>query len=129
MYFTFSQKMSLSITIVTLDPDTKRICDSDPYPENGEDLVGFESWRSEVYASSAFKSRGATYLPTLDSHELVVDSEHLELFRSEVETLLSDIENLGKELNLDPSQLGHRLRNMLSATLTAIREGKAVWIC
>ena len=120
--------MSLSVTLITFDPESNQILNSEPYPQNGEDLAGFESWRTKVYASQPFKDRGATYLPKLDGDDLMISGEHLKPFKAEVQILISYLESLGIELGIDAEQLEFRLNNILKATKTAIERDQTVWI-
>ena len=120
--------MSLSVTLVTLDPKTKQIADTDEYPQDGSDLAGFESWRKTVYGSDAVISRGATFLPQLAVTDLMIDGDELTAFESELETLVGDLQNICHDLHQDFETLGFRLHNILNATKTAIKEGKAVWV-
>ena len=127
---TFGLKtMSLSVTLVTLDPTTKQIADTDEYPQDGSDLAGMEVWRNTVYGSDAVISRGATFLPQLAVTDLMVDGDDLDSFRSEIEMLIGDLDDLCQDLNHQNSEaLGFRLNNILKAIKTAAKEGKAVWL-
>ncbi len=120
--------MSLSVTTTSIDPVTGEITNQDPYPKDGSDLAGFESWRHKVYGSDALISRGAVFLPKLFAEDLFIFGGDLILFRKELERLIDVIPEISVELGIDVEGLQFRFGNILTATQYAIREGKAVWV-
>ena len=120
--------MSLSITTTSIDPLTGNITKQDPYPENGKDLAGVESWRHKVYASNALISRGAVFLPKLLTEDLFIFGADLHSFSKELKQLIEDIPEISIELDIDAEGLKFRFNNILTATQYAISKGKAVWI-
>lgn len=106
----------MSLTILTFLRRSDRRMDYVP-PGAGEPetLFGFESWRTEVWASEAARRRGATFLLMLATGNLCVEHDDLPAFRAECEKLLADVEALSKEVRCDPDTLAYRLRNALNA--------------
>ena len=109
--------MSLSVTTYSRDQETDQIID-DPYPENGEDLAGPESWRLTVWGAQS-KGYGATVLPRLANEDLYIEGAELFRFLDECHVLLNAF---------DSEPISHRLSNMIRAGERAILNGGGVLI-
>ena len=119
--------MSLTLSIVTLDPITREILE-DEILSDGKDLAGVESWRCDVYSSAEVISRGAVFLPQLREADLIVDGADLINFKAEVLSLLDEVSLLSRLLTIKLETLEHRLSNIHSAIEIAITLKKGVWL-
>lgn len=120
--------MSLSVTLATVNPITGEMIKSDPYPSDGSDLAGFESWRHKVYGSKPLIDRKICYLTQLSDKDLWIWGNDLPKFKEEIEKVIEDLESISEELNISKEQLLSRFQNILKATKKAISENKAVWL-
>ena len=120
--------MSLAISLVTLDPETQKII-ADEYLDGGRYMAGPESWRSSVYGSAEVISRGAVFLPQLQTEDLIIFGEDLVVFLKEVSSLMEDVQSLANSLgHSNHDVLAHRLGNIHLAIIEAIDTRKGVWL-
>jgi hypothetical protein len=112
--------MTLIVCTLRRDPSTGALLDDpEPHPRPGQELGGFESWRTEVWGSDALRGRGAVFLPTLADSDLYVEANDLAQFQAECSALLADVDNLASELNVSVETLAHRLKNFMNAAARA----------
>ena len=120
--------MSLSVSLIKINPVTGEIINAEKAVNDGSDLAGFESWRKTVYGADPVIFRGATFLPQLKSSDLIIEGSDLYIFRAELNMLINDLDDLSRDLNQDIKTLSSRFNNILNSIESAIEKGLTVWL-
>lgn len=102
--------MTLLVCTYKIDPKSKNLI-FDPLPDNGEELAGFESWRSIVWGSEETINLGVRFLPKLKETDLYVEGEDLIEFIKECKMLIEHYED---------KSIRFRLNNFIKAANKAI---------
>ena len=102
--------MSLLVCTYKIDPKSKNLI-FDPLSDNGEELAGFENWRSTVWGSEETINLGAKFLPRLKETDLYLEKEDLIEFIKECQMLIEHYED---------RSIRFRLNNFIKAANKAI---------
>ena len=119
--------MSLSVYTYQIDQDTGEYKGS---IGDGQ-MAGGESWRSEVYGSTAAKSLGLKILPTLNEPDTAFwqGQEMLDCLESEAVTLLENLVFVAEQSAYEAESIRYNVQNILDAVLKAkeINGGVVIW--
>ncbi len=120
--------MSLSISVYSLDPTTGKEAQEIVLPA-GEDLAGFETWRTEVYGSEKARTVGVRRLASLRSGNVDAAGPAIEEIKRETMVLLEHATEIAKVLEKDCGKLKARFSNISKACDLAIEhQGKLrIW--
>ena len=106
--------MSLAVDVFLRDADGKITF---PGEGPGSSLAaGFESWRTEVWASSLVRSLGAGFFPQLATGDLYVEPDHVHRFQRECAMLREHVDAIASGVDLS-SQKRHRAVDLASGQI------------
>lgn len=91
-------------------------------------LVGFESWRREVWGSDAALALGLSLLPTLRSSDLYAEGDDLARLESELAILLEHVESVASQTRKGAELIRENAQNILTAISRARELGGGVVI-
>lgn len=108
--------MSLIVYAYKRDPHTgkERALDEHPTPPQN-DLAGFESWRSKVWAADLLKDLGLQLLPSLAVQDVFAEGNDLDQLLGEVDIVTHDLAALAASTDVDEDGLRFRLKNVREA--------------
>ncbi|MFB7594986.1 hypothetical protein [Streptomyces sp. NPDC056160] len=98
-------------------------------PEHGDTLAGFESTRTRLWGSEAFRDLGSRFFPQLDGSDLYVEREEIDDFLAECEAIRPHLGHLAGQTGYDTEYVTKRFDNIVAAALRAKAEsgGIVVW--
>lgn len=97
-------------------------------PEHGDTLAGFESTRTRLWGSEAFRSLGSRFFPRLDGDDLCVEREEIDDFLAECEAIRPHLGHLAVQTGYDTGYVTKRFDNIVAAALRARAEGGGILV-
>ncbi|MFO0809144.1 MAG: hypothetical protein U0746_11005 [Gemmataceae bacterium] len=96
--------------------------------DHGQELAGFEVYRTTFYGGKAARSLNLRLLPSLVEGDLYVEGAALTDLREEANRILSNMDLFTEEAVADGDSLRFRIQNILGAVQRATKAGGGVVI-
>ena len=94
----------------------------------GSELFGFESWRRTVWGNDELKKIKVTFLNQLKNQDLYIYPKDIELFKTELELVLSKTTELAVKLGVYEEDIQFRIKNAINACMHANNKGYGLCI-
>lgn len=98
-----------------MDNQSGRYIEEELPTKSGEELAGFEHWRTDVWGSLVVRNLGAKFLPQLSHSNLWIENKDLEKFKNEIIMLIENVNLIAEKVKCESDSIKHRLVNFLKA--------------